>query len=161
VILSGQSGSYIVPIEVKLFSAKHGVEEQDQLARYYVALASAEGRQTFACEAIQEFSGELLALVYVIQFSAQHEIEDSLRRLESEGMGESREKLFHLRWQNVHGVMKDLLSSERDPFRRNVLLDIAELMTHRGLMPFEGFPLLPRELSTEVLRPNPVFFGSS
>jgi len=42
-ILKCQSKSFIAPIEVKFFSAKHGDEEDDKLARYYEAPATAEG----------------------------------------------------------------------------------------------------------------------
>ncbi len=160
VILRGESESYIVPIEVKYFSGKHGEGEEDQLARYYSALATAEGRGTFSCEPIRQFSGELLALIYITQFAAEHEIEETSRELSLRGMGESRERIFHLRWQKVHEVVEELRFSECDPFRQKVLSDIRQLMRHKGLTPFKGFERLPRELSTEALLQFPVFFES-
>ena len=51
-ILEGKAGSFLVPIEVKYFSEKHGEGEDDQLMRYYMALSTHEGRKTFDNEAV-------------------------------------------------------------------------------------------------------------
>lgn len=157
VILRGESESFIIPLEIKFFSAKHGDEEDDQLMRYYEALATAEGRETFNCEAIQEFSGKLLALIYVTQFAAEHEIEETLKQLEDKGMGEARDKVFHLKWQEVHSVVEELWEAEQDPYRRKLLLDIKRLLAHKGLTPFTGFSQPGPELLASDLLRFPVF----
>ena len=156
-ILKGQSESFIVPIEVKFFSAKHGEEEDDQLARYYEALATFEGRQTFNCEAIGGFSGELLALIYVTRFRAEQEIEETLRQLDYRGMGEARDRIFHLKWQEVHRVVGELCEAEKDPYRRTVLCDTKGLLEHKGLTRFTGFSSIPLALSEEDLVHVPAF----
>lgn len=157
VILRGESESFIIPVEIKFFSAKHGEEEDDQLMRYYEALATAEGRRTFNCQAIQEFSGELLALIYVTQFAAAHEIEATLKQLEDKGMEEARDKVFHLKWQQVHSVVEELWETEEDPYRKKLLLDMKRLLVHKGLTPFTGFSQPgPKLLASDLLR-FPVF----
>ncbi len=159
VILKGESGSFIIPIEIKFFSAKHGEEEDDQLMRYYQALATAEGRKTFTCEAIRRFAGEFLGLIYVTQFQAEHEIEVTLRQLDHRGMGHARDKIFHLKWQQVHSLVEKLWDAEEDPYRKKLLLDTKRLLEHKRLTPFTGFSRLGPDLSAKELLHVPVFLA--
>ena len=160
VILQGGPHSFIVPIEVKYFAGKHGEEEDDQLVRYYQVTRTARARKAFGNDRIRRFSGELLAVVYVTQFAAKHEIEATLRQLESEGQTEAYKKVFHLRWQHLYTVTKRLLQSTENTSRERILADIARLLEHKHLKPFAGFPKLPSELSTEALPLRPVFLES-
>jgi len=160
VILRTDTQSFIVPIEVKFFSGKHGEEDDDQLLRYYLALSTARGRATFGDDAIREFSGEFLALIYLTQFEAAHEMDATLAQLKSRGLDEAHEKIFHLKWQQIHAVVQESLAIEGDPFRSKVLLDIKELTEHKGLTRFTGFSRLPPGLSPEGLREFPVLFAS-
>ena len=125
--------------------------------RYYEALATAEGRRTFNCEAIRRFSGELLALIYVTQFAAGHEIEATLKQLDNKGMGEARDKIFHLKWQQVHSAAEELWEVEEDPYRKKLLMDMKQLLAHKGLTPFTGFSQPgPDLLASDLLR-SPIF----
>lgn len=160
VILRGGPRSFILPIEVKYFAGKHGEQEDDQLMRYYCALETRRGRESCSSDAIRQFSGELLALIYVTQLGAAHEIEATLGQMESRGMTEAEQRIFHLKWQDVYGVVQQQSRIERDALRRSVLLDIARLLKHKHLTPFTGFSGLPPELSAEALRQYPVFFES-
>ena len=157
VILGTQAGCFLLPIEVKFFSGKHGVQEDDQLARYYLGLSTPDGRHTFGDEAIRRFSGEFLALIYLTQLAAGQEIEATLDQLASRGVREAEERIFHLRWQRVHKVVRGLWRSERDRFTRKVLLDIRKLLEHKGLAPFRGFSRPRSSLSAKALGRHPVF----
>jgi hypothetical protein len=161
VILQGGSHSFIVPIEVKYFAGKHGEEEDDQLVRYYQVMRTAGAREAFGDDRIRRFSGELLGVVYVTQFAAKHEIEAALHQLESEGRTEAYKRVFHLRWQHVYRVTRQLLRSTDDTYQERILADIARLLEHKHLKPFAGFSKLPSELFTEVLLQRPVFLESS
>ncbi len=159
VVLQVQTRSFLLPIEVKFFSGKHGEGEDDQLMRYYLGLSTLEGRRTFGDEAIRRFSGEFLALIYLTQFPAGREIEATLARLALRGLGEAEERIFHLRWQRVYEVIRRLSSVAQDPFRRKVLVDIRKLLEHRGLVPFRGFSRPDPGLTMAALRRRPVFLS--
>lgn len=159
-ILRGAARSFVIPIEVKYFAGKHGEEEHDQLGRYYEALSTPSARTTFSDSLIRQFSGELLAVVYVTQFAATHEIEATLHQLESEGRTDAQKRVFHLKWQQVYRVIQDQSLREHDPLHRRVLVDIERLLAHRHLKPFAGFRGLEPELSADARRRFPVFFES-
>ncbi len=158
ITLEGGSSSFLIPIEIKYFSVKHGEEEQDQLVRYYVALGTAEGRNTFSQSGIKSFSGELLALIYLTQFEAELEIEESLKALELKGIRDAQDKFFHLKWQELPKIIELLLSKEHDPYKKIIYTDIKKLMELKALLPFTRFSPLPVELSHDLLLEFPVFF---
>lgn len=157
IIVQGTPGSFIIPVEVKYFSSKHGDKEEDQLTRYYKALGTVEGRKTFNIEAIREFTGDLLAFVYVTQFEAELEIEETLGVLESNGLSCAQDKFFHLRWQEMSKIIEAKLSKEHDAYRKAIYTDIRELMVFKNLLPFRQFSKLPSGLSAELLSQFPVF----
>ena len=158
--LEGRLGSFLIPIEVKYFSRKHGEEEKDQLARYYIALGTVEGRKTFNNEAIRQFSGGLLAFIYLTQFEAELELEQTLDVLESKGIRDAQNKFFHLRWQQISEIIEPLSLKEHDANKKAIYTDIQELMTFKNLIPFARFSEVPVELSPELLLQLPVFFES-
>jgi hypothetical protein len=158
VILQGGPHSFIVPIEVKYFAGKHGEGEDDQLMRYYQALSTPGARRTCNNPRIQHFSGELLAVVYLTQFSAKHEIEATRRQLALRGLREAQDRVFGLKWRHVYEEIRKLSSSECNLYRKRILMDIRRLLEHKHLTPFVGFSGLPRDLSTQAVRQCPVFF---
>jgi len=158
IILEGVSGSFLIPIEIKYFSAKHGEEEQDQLVRYYMALRTTEGRNTFSQSEIKSFSGKFLALIYLTQFEAELEIEKSLKALELKEIRDAHVKFFHLRWQELPKIIEPLLSKEHDLYKKIIYTDIRNLMELKALLPFTRFSPLPVELSHDLLLEFPVFF---
>lgn len=158
ITLEGKLGSFLIPIEIKYFSGKHGEGEEDQLMRYYIALGTIEGRKTFKQEAIRQFSGDLLAFIYVTQFGAELEIEQTLNVLESKGIRDAQNKFFHLRWQEISRIIEPVLLKEHDTYKKAIYTDIKELMTFKNLLPFTQFSELPVELSPVLLLQLPVFF---
>lgn len=158
--LKGISGSFLIPIEVKYYSEKHGEEQEDQLMRYYIALATVKGRKTFNNEAIRKFSGKLLAFIYLTKFEAQYEIEESIQLVQSRGVNDAKSKFFHLRWQDVSRVIESVLSEEIVAYKRSIYKDIIKLMAFKNLLPFRGFSRLPQELSAGFISQFPLFFES-
>lgn len=157
ITLQGPTGSFLISIEIKYFSQKHGEEEEDQLRRYYVALTTAEGRRTFNQEAVRGFSGELLAFIYVTQFEAESEIEETLRILKTEGVRDAETKFFHLRWQEISRVIDRVLLKEQDYYKKRIYSDIKDLIIFKNLLPFTRFSELPVGLSSELLLQISVF----
>ena len=160
VILEGKPRSFIVPIEVKYFASKHGVEEDDQLMRYYRAVRTARARSTCNSAMIRQFSGEPLAVIYVTQFAATHEIRATRLQLASMGLGPAQDRIFGLKWQHVYEEIRRLSCSETGHYRRRILLDIRELLEHKHLTPFVGFRDPPSSLPAEALETRPIFFRS-
>jgi len=158
ITLEGGAGSFIIAVEIKYFSMKHGEEEQDQLARYYLALGTIDGRETFSQKGIKYFSGDLLALVYLTQFEAELEIEESLKALELKGIRYAHDKFFHLRWQELPKIIEPLLLKEHDSYEKIICMDIKNLMESKALLPFTRFSKLSGELLPELLLVFPVFF---
>jgi hypothetical protein len=161
IILEGLSGSFLIPIEVKYYSEKHGEEEKDQLMKYYIGFITVDGRKTFNNEAIKKSSGKLLAFIYLTKFEAQHEIEETIRLMESRGISDAKSRLFHLRWQDVSRVIESILSKELVPYKRCIYNDIMKLMALKNFLPFRGFSKLPKELSAGLLSQFPSLFESS
>ncbi len=158
ITLEGSLGSFLIPMEIKYFSEKHGEKEEDQLMRYYMALRTIEGRRTFNQEAIRQFSGEMLAFIYLTQFEAEHEIEDTLHILESKGIRSAENQFFHLTWQEISKMVEQILLKEHEAYKKAIYSDIKELMTFKNLLPFTKFSDLPAGLAPELLLQSPVFF---
>lgn len=160
ITLEGASGSFMIPMEIKYFSEKQGEKEEDQLRKYYIALGTTEGRKTFNQEAIRQFSGDLLAFIYLTQFEAELEIEQTLDVLEAEGIRDAQNKFFHLRWQELPRIMELILLKEHEAYKKAIYTDIKELMIFKNLLPFTQFSELPAGLSPGLLLQFPAFFES-
>jgi hypothetical protein len=128
--------------------------------RYYQALSTPGARRTCNDPRIQHFSGELLAVVYVTQLAAMHEIKATRRQMASRGLGQAQDRIFRLRWQHIYEEIVKLSCDEVEPHRKRVLVDIRTLLKHKHLTPFVGFRNPPSSLTTETLRKRPIFFRS-
>jgi len=159
-LIKDKNSSYIMAIEVKYFSYKHGEGEYDQLKRYFAGLSTNKNRTTFACDAIKEFSGDLLAIIYLTQFEAREEIADTLSALAKEDKKDVSNRFFHLKWQNVAGVIENLCLGEKDLYRKKIYDDIYKLLDFKNLMPFKGFSSLQKKIGLEQLLTLPIFFGA-
>lgn len=160
-ILHGSNKDYAIIIEVKYFSYKHGEGEEDQLKRYFIALSTNKNRATFACDAIKNFSGDLLAIIYLTQYEASEEIADTLDVLEKEGKKDVDDKFFHLKWQSVACVIENLLRNEKDLYRERIYDDIYKLLDFKNLTPFKGFSGLPEKIEFEQLFESSAFFNTA
>lgn len=149
--------SYLIPIEVKYFSEKHGEGEEDQLARYYFALGSKEERKTFYEEKISQFEGELVALIYLTQFDASQEIENSIHEMQRRGIRNPQEKIFPLYWSDASRVIKEKTENETRYPEKLIYQDIWKLLSLRNLIPFEGFSTPSSELTYDALTMVPLF----
>ena len=159
-ILQYKNGEYLIPIEIKFFSTKHGEAENDQLARYYHALATPEGRQSFSNKDINRFSGKILAFIYLTQFEGADEIQQSLKILESLGI-KAHQQLFHLRWQQLAKIVFKRSVDEERSYEGGIFNDLKSLLIFKNLIPFSTFSNLPGELIRDSLLRIPVFFQSS
>jgi len=70
-------------------------------------------------------------LIYVTRFEAERAIEETLRQLDYRGMGEASDRVFHLKWQQLHHVVEELCQAEGDPYRRTLLCDMKRLLEHK------------------------------
>lgn len=149
--------SYLIPIEIKFFSEKHGEDEHDQLARYYNGLVNQLGRKTFSQEEIRSFTGKLLAMIYLTQFEAELEIEETLKLLESKDKN-AKNMIFHLRWQELVKTLDENIHKGNLDYSDAICSDIRQLLVFKNLVPFSKFSELPIDLSRSVLYQSPIFF---
>ena len=159
-ILESTAQQFLLAVEVKFFAEKHGEEENDQLVRYYKALATVEGRKSFSEEGIRNCKGELLALIYLTQFEAENEIQQSLQVLQEQGF-RAHDKFFHLRWQELIGIVSHLATSGNDPHKKAIYEDLMQLLRFKNLVPFSGFSGLPEKILGDTLVRLPIFFELS
>ena len=69
-------------MEVKYKSGKRGTGEDDQLARYNQAVSG--NLKNFTCAEVSSFSGFIGPIVYVTEYEASLDIENSRRELGSQ-----------------------------------------------------------------------------
>lgn len=155
-ILEGAVRRVVIGMEVKFFSGKHGKGENDQLVRYFQALSVQENRHYFSVDDIKNCSDELVAFIYLTQFEAEREIEQSLQILRAQGIN-AQDKFFHLKWQQLLGVVNSIAISQERSYKKAICEDIIRLLRLKNLVPFTGFSHLPDELSINLLGQAPVF----
>jgi hypothetical protein len=151
------NGAYLIPVEIKYFSEKHGEEEHDQLAKYYNGLVNRQGRTTFSQKKIRNFTGNLFAMIYLTQFEAELEIEETLTVLEPNDKN-AKNLIFHLRWQELAKILEKDITGKSLDYKDAIRADLRQLLTYKNLVPFSKFSELPADLSGIVLLQSPVYF---
>jgi hypothetical protein len=157
IIIHGGDKDYAIVVEVKYYSYKHGVGEDDQLKRYYAALNTTANRSTFTCDSVKHFSGDLLAIIYLTQFEAKEEIEDTLLAFDHDSRKDAQNKFFHLKWQTVARIIERLADNEKDSYKKKIYDDIYKLLEYKNLTPFKGFSGIREKFSPEHLVRLPIF----
>ncbi len=128
-----------IVIEVKLYSGKSGVGEEDQLARYY--RLSQSGRMSFGVEGDNAF----VSVVYLTERYAMDELEDSVAQA---GDDHAARRMFAMQWQDLLQATTEF--TEHDP----LLEEVARFLRKRGLEAFQGM----REVRLESLQETGGFY---
>lgn len=159
-VLHGQVNA-LIGIEIKYLSSKSGTGDNDQLMRYYLALSDPKNRNTFSDEKIRNFRGDFLGLIYLTQYSADKEVNDSIRMLKQKGYKQDV-AIFNLRWEQIYSELSTVLKgSPENQIQQKVVSDLLRLLELRNLNPFAGFSKLHEEIKNEELSRVPVFYEYS
>lgn len=113
----------VVLIEVKLNSAKSGVGEDDQLARYLALLDDPSALPAWACGVDHRY------VIYLTRTFAKLELEDSVRASKK---ADAVRRIFGLEWRDV------LETAENDAAEETMLMEVAEFLKGRGFEAFRG-----------------------
>jgi len=130
----GGQSPLIVVVEVKLDSGKSGTGENDQLKRYLELLDDRDALRLYFPESNHRY------LIYLTKTFSKLEIEDSIRVSVSTGIGDARDRVFCLQWQDV------LESSSANSVGEPLLLEVARFLEIREFEAFRGFRSPPATL---------------
>ena len=132
----GEQEALCFVIEAKLWAAKSGTGEQDQLVRYLLAL-----RDSVWLMRVTGFSHLMLpGLIYLTPQTSRLELSDSVQHASPDLDAENN--LFSLQWQDILEVAQEV-SRIPGELPYTMLARIAEFLSHRGLAYFRGFIPLP------------------
>lgn len=132
------SGSFFVlGVEVKLHSEKHGHGADDQLVRYLSALAD---REWLAHQHPAVRRNDIIAdgLIYLTVRPNAEGLEDSVQQAVREGVPSIHERLFGLHFQDIQRVASETCFSLDPPFR-TMVLNVNRFLRRRRIVFFEGF----------------------
>jgi hypothetical protein len=141
---------YLVVIEVKLESHKHGEgEEYDQLMRYYMALDKDNLRRSFSERAISSFNGHFLGIIYLTVDRSKEEIRKSHDLLEEKNISAD---LYGLTWRDVHDGLKAAISMDTDSWYVTMLQELAALLDLLHLRHFAGWEIFSGTEIPEIVK---------
>jgi hypothetical protein len=123
----GDQSPLIIVVEVKLDSGKSGTGENDQLKRYLQLLDDRQALSLLFPESSHRY------LIYLTRVFSKLEIEDSIRVSVSAGIGDARDRIFGLQWQDV------LESSSAHAAGEPLLDEVAQFLKVRRFEAFRGF----------------------
>lgn len=124
--------TFVLAIEVKLWSGKSGEGDQDQLCRYMRilddlgALVPGLGRKALA--------DAVTALLYLTPRESRRELIETSQVYGNSGC----ERLFRAQWQDVAAAARKSMA-DADGIRKEILRDVAAFLRARGLEYFNGF----------------------
>lgn len=136
VFSGGEQEALCFVIEAKLWAAKSGTGEQDQLVRYLLAL-----RDSAWLTPVTGFRHLILpGLIYLTPQTSMLELSDSVQHASPDLDAENN--LFSLQWQDILEVAQEV-SRIPGELPYTMLARIAKFLAHRGLAYFRGFIPLP------------------
>jgi hypothetical protein len=118
----------VVLVEAKLWAAKSGTGDYDQLVRYLRILDDPAG--------LGLCPGAVGYLVYLTPRESLAEVQDSAALLACPAGGRGR--LFRLRWQDVAAAAAESSAGASEP-ARTILTDVKRFLQGLGLEYFDGF----------------------
>ena len=145
---------YLLVIEVKLKSEKSGIEDKDQLVRYYEAIVN--DIENFSEPSISSFNGKKGHIIYLTQTTSHSEINASLKLLENK-YEIIKNQLFHLRWQQLFKTFENMKEFCSD-IEERIIDDLIKYLDKLGLRDFSGISLPHESLVEEFLLQRPVFY---
>lgn len=157
-ILTAGRVKYLLCVEVKYYSPKSSIGEADQLKRYYDGLL--KKRAEFTSENIANFKGKFLGLIYLTQYEAYDEIQESTKAIDKTNV--LNPGLFHLCWEDTFRAVEELAKSKtQNKIANQIYSDLLQLLEHKNLQYFKEFSELPEELNAQELKRDPVFLFAS
>jgi hypothetical protein len=133
----------ILVIEVKYYSKKSSVGEQDQLKKYFFAVKDKEGRNTFSNEKISNFKGRFLGLVYLTYYPQREETKSSIKEIEKQGILDCDEQIYELRWNDITNALENIKDGNCSATEKMVNSDILSLLRKKNFIDFKGWTTIP------------------
>lgn len=142
----------ILVLEVKFYSSKSRSGQDDQLKDYFLAISNEKGRATFNNDKISKFRGEFIGLVYLTKYVQRFEVQESINELSKEWIGDFRDKIYELRWNDISKSFKDPSNLGLNKYELNIINDISSLLKKKNFIDFEGWTQPPQ------VDHGPIFF---
>ena len=149
----------IFVIEVKYFSSKSRIRNEDQLKDYFLAISNQKGRLTFNNSTISNFEGKFGGLIYLTYFTQKKEVEYSINELSKEWVGDCRSKIYELRWNEITNSIKKIPQSELTDQEAKICDDILFLLKKKTFVDFEGWTTPPPFHKGHVFFENVISFS--
>ncbi len=128
----GDQTPLVVLVEIKLWSAKSGQGQHDQLMRY-LRIADSIDRLTPSVP-----SNATVVVTYLTPREASNEVQDSL--IEYGDTDINRRRIFRLQWQDMIVAITEVISNESRTSQL-ILNDVRDFLRVRRLEYFRGFSL--------------------
>lgn len=142
-------------IEAKFKSGKSGINENDQLARYFDAVY--KDIENFSDDAISNFKGKKGYVIYLTELEACSEISASSLIIQTKHNG-MRERVFHLRWHQLYQIFEKRYSSY-SYYEKLIVNDLMRYLEKLGLRDFSGFSLPEESLDLVFNSPHRIFYN--
>ncbi len=146
---------FLLVVEAKFKSGKSGINENDQLVRYFDAINI--NIENFTETAISSFKGIKGYIVYLTESEAYLDISATNQIIQSK-YNDIRENVFHLRWHQLYKVFEKMYSFYTT-YEKAIVDDLMLYMEKVGLRDFSGISLPDEHLSAAFLSPYPVFYN--
>ena len=143
----------LILVEAKFKSHKSGINENDQLARYFDAIK--DDLEHFSNEQVAGFNGKRGYIVYLTENQAHTEIADSCKVINSRHNGLS--EVFQLQWYQLYQTLESM-SPYCSGSERIVANDLMKYLEKLGLRNFSGVPLPKDALAVLFAQAGPAFY---
>jgi len=141
-------------IEAKFKSSKSGIDENDQLAKYFDAIH--KDIETFSEPCISNFTGTKGYIIYLTEAEAHNDISASSKIIKHRHDG-IQDLLFHLKWHHLYKTLDSMLPYYSN-YEKVVAEDLMMYLEKLGLRDFSGITLPSQYLVSAFSNPYPVFY---
>lgn len=143
----------VLLVECKFKSSKSSSGDRDQLMRYYDDLHNKI--DCFNNRGVSELKTSLRYLIYLTQFEAGKEIEESIEEIKKRAKSShDLVEIFSLKWDELFYVFERYRDSDISKAESTIIDDLVEYMEVIGLSPFCGF----KELDLDITNEDKIFF---
>lgn len=141
-------------IEVKFKSGKSGLDDKDQLVRYFEAVNY--DIENFTDPSVSNFKGLKGYIIYLTANKAHLEIDDSSKIIEERY--NVKDKIFHLRWQDLYKILEGK-QGDCLQYEKAIINDLLLYMDRLGLWDYKGISLPGKSLNFATSQQYPVFYN--
>ena len=145
----------LLVVEAKFKSGKSGIDENDQLARYFEAINS--DIENFTESSVSSFRGKKGYIIYLTEAEAYSDIMATTQLIQSKH-NEIKENVFHLRWHQLYKTLEKMYPYFSS-YEIDIVFDLMKYMEKLGLRDFSGISLPDESLSSAFSLPYPIFYN--